>query len=240
MIPALKIMNDFYIYSYTVPGEDYPFYIGKGRRKRWHSHLLPHILKTKSHFYHKVKSLLKVGIQPQIEKIEENLTEDAAFEKEIYWIKFWGRIDLGTGCLCNHTNGGEGLSGWIVSNETRQKMSAAKQGFKWNNEHRQKISAANRGVPKSKEHRQKISVALQGSQRSQLTRQKISNTVRNNSNICGLKIGVESYNLNTNETLKVFNCLRDAEREGFDHGNISRCIHGRKKSYRGVGWRVHV
>jgi hypothetical protein len=39
-----------------------------------------------------------------------NLSEEEAFDYEIKLIAQFGRIDLGTGCLCNHTNGGQGSS----------------------------------------------------------------------------------------------------------------------------------
>ena len=60
----------------------------------------------------------------------ENLSEDEAFDLEIKLIAEYGRKDLGTGCLLNFTDGGEGLSN--PSKETREKISQANIGKKLN------------------------------------------------------------------------------------------------------------
>jgi hypothetical protein len=43
-------------------------------------------------------------------------------------IDFWGRKDNGTGILRNLTDGGEGCSGAILSEETKKKISKSLQG----------------------------------------------------------------------------------------------------------------
>ena len=45
-------------------------------------------------------------------------------------IAVFGRKDLGTGILYNRTDGGEGISGTILSEETKQKMSESRKGHK--------------------------------------------------------------------------------------------------------------
>lgn len=55
-----------------------------------------------------------------------DLDFEQACKKEIELIKQYGRKDLGTGCLTNLTNGGEGLSN--CSEETRNKLIQAKTG----------------------------------------------------------------------------------------------------------------
>jgi hypothetical protein len=58
-------------------------------------------------------------------------------------IRFYGRKDLGTGILRNLTDGGEGTSGWIPSEEVRAKMSAANTGKKQSAEHTAKNTGEN-------------------------------------------------------------------------------------------------
>jgi hypothetical protein len=61
-------------------------------------------------------------------KNNQNLTEKEAFKHEVYMINVLGRKDLGTGILRNRTNGGEGISGRVISDECKRKQSEAKKG----------------------------------------------------------------------------------------------------------------
>ena len=56
------------------------------------------------------------------------LNEAEATESEIAIIALFGRKDLGTGCLRNFTDGGEGQRGLIHTTEAKAKMSQAHQG----------------------------------------------------------------------------------------------------------------
>lgn len=73
------------------------------------------------------------------------MTEPDAFQSEMLLISLYGRIDLGTGCLRNRTDGGEGLYGQVFSSE-----------------HRAKIGAFRKGRPRSKETKAKISSSMKG------------------------------------------------------------------------------
>jgi hypothetical protein len=64
--------------------------------------------------------------------LRSGLLENEAFEWENFYIKHYGRIDIGTGILRNLTDGGEGSSGYRAPLETRQKISqGAKGNKKW-------------------------------------------------------------------------------------------------------------
>ena len=60
--------------------------------------------------------------------IEENLTEQEAFNLEKYCIKILGRVDINTGILRNLTDGGDGVSGYRHSAATIQLMSQKAKG----------------------------------------------------------------------------------------------------------------
>ncbi len=110
-------MNNFYVYMYLRSYNSKhgpvssPYYVGKGKGKRaW----------NKDH-------AISLPTNPKnIIIVEGCLSESDAFQLEKDLIKQYGRIDLGTGCLHNRTDGGP-TSGQ-VSEETRAKMRAAKLG----------------------------------------------------------------------------------------------------------------
>ena len=98
--------NIFYTYAYL--REDLtPYYIGKGKSYR---------------AYRKNRNVHPPEDKNRILFLKKNLTEKEAFKHEIYMISVFGRKDLGTGILHNRTNGGDGTSGAILSQETKDKI----------------------------------------------------------------------------------------------------------------------
>lgn len=73
-----------------------------------------------------------------IEIIAENLSLEEAYELEILLIQEYGRINLGTGCLSNMTDGGEG--GLSPSKERREQLSKQSKERVWTKESRKKLS----------------------------------------------------------------------------------------------------
>lgn len=110
----------FYVYQLRDPRSELPFYIGKGSGRRAWYHI-NHI--DYSHKSNTIQKILREGYEVQVEILQDNLTEDSAFELEIQLISKYGRRDLGTGCLTNLTSGGEGSSGVVgrvISEQERE------------------------------------------------------------------------------------------------------------------------
>jgi hypothetical protein len=104
-----------------------PIYVGKGQKRRYKNHLsLRNIMEN--HFYHKLNSMINDGFEPEIVIIKNNMDEDSSLKYEIETISKIGRGDNGP--LTNLTNGGEGSSGRICSDETKMKISRTKIGEK--------------------------------------------------------------------------------------------------------------
>ena len=100
-------MSEFYIYVY-LREDGSPYYVGKGKGNRAWS---------------KNRRIPPPTDPSLIIIVKEFLTEKEAFDEERLLIAFYGRKDQGTGCLRNLTDGGEGTSGCIRSQDTLDKIS---------------------------------------------------------------------------------------------------------------------
>tara|TARA_R110000868_G_scaffold377804_2_gene643175 strand:+ start:1164 stop:1760 length:597 start_codon:yes stop_codon:yes gene_type:complete len=158
--------NRFYTYAYLRKDKT-PYYIGKGSGMRIYDKKGRHCVKPKD--------------KSRIIFLKQNLTEEESFKHEKYMIAVFGRIDLGTGILHNKTDGGDGSSGAVRSEETRRKLSETKTGKNNPNygkirseEHKRKLSESNKGKKRSEETRNKQSEVHKGKKHSEETRKKQS------------------------------------------------------------------
>lgn len=161
-------------------------YIGKTSRDlelRWKEHQRaaakedPDFYIARSIRYHGVDNFT-------VKMVQRCESEEALVEAEKAWIR-----DLGTHGPAgyNLTDGGEGLSGWVATEEARRNMSeAAKNRAPASEEHRKNISIANSGEnnafygkawgrtgPLSDEAKKKISIARTGKKLSEEHKIKI-------------------------------------------------------------------
>jgi len=122
-----------------------PIYVGKGNANRPNRHKYLYD-KNVCKFYSKIKSILnETNIFPKYIIYKDNLSEEDANNEEIRLIS---KIDRFNGPLTNMSDGGEGQSGWKMSEETKKKKSIAMLGKTLG--------------PLSKETKKKISIAKTG------------------------------------------------------------------------------
>lgn len=150
----------FYVYVYLDPRKQgifvygnyhfyyEPFYVGKGKNGRCYDHLR---YKNNSYKNNRIRKIKSVNLEPIIIKYRTDSNEHSALETEIEMIETIGRYDLKKGPLCNKTDGGEGTSGNIVSEETKRKIKNSCIGKPKSEETKQKMRK-----PKSEETIQKF------------------------------------------------------------------------------------
>ena len=204
----------YYVYAYlrsqdsrTAPAGT-PYYIGYGKGQRaYNKHRIP-VPKDKS----------------KIVFLHENLYENQAKGLEIQEIYRYGRKDLGTGILTNLTNGGEGVSGMIHSENTKKIMSEKKSGEnnhfygKTHSENTKKnMSIAKKGKPAPGNHR--------GKKHSEEAKLKISEYNINRSQEqkqAYAKCNVGTRWFHNPITLESIRCLPNVSPPGFFPGRKSK------------------
>ena len=188
-------MNDYYIYFHINPVKNSIFYVGKGKGDRAY--------RKSSRSLHWNRTVKKYGWIVDI--AEENLTEEQAFEREKFYIAKIGRNNL-----VNQTDGGDGCSGRINSEETKNKMSEAHKGII---------------IPHSEESKRKMSEIRKGKKFSEEHKIKISESLKNKSKYYNRK---KVINIETNE---IFECIKDvAIKYNIDNSDLVKKLSGKRKN----------
>lgn len=152
-----------YIYKHIRTDKNEVFYIGIGKNKR---------------AWQVGRNRIWDGIVSKtdyiVEIIQDNLSYEEAIELEKYYIKLYGRRDLGTGTLANLTEGGEGLVGLVRTDEHRENISKAhkESGIK---------PPSQKGNVRSEDVKKLISEKNKGRVLTDETRKKITNANLNRS-----------------------------------------------------------
>ena len=134
--------NQYYTYAY-LREDGTPYYVGKGKGRRA--------------FVLSDRRVLPPKDRSRILFLKKNLTEPESIRHEVYMIAVLGRKDKGTGILRNMTDGGDGMSGYVFSEESKEKLRVARLGKKLG--------------PCSEERKRKIANKIRGQTRSESTRQ---------------------------------------------------------------------
>jgi hypothetical protein len=154
-------MNKYYLYRYVRLDKNEPFYIGIGTKTNadinYGTYSRANVSKKSNVIWKKIKEKSKY----QVEILLESDDYDFIKQKEVEFIKLYGRIDLGTGCLANMTDGGEGTKNIIVSEKARKLRSSFHKGRKKSKEQiaKQVASRKTNGIKYSADSRRKISLS---------------------------------------------------------------------------------
>lgn len=165
---------EFYVYVHRKGTTNEVFYVGKGIGKRAYSKT------SRSKYWHNIVN--KYGYKVEI--ICSGLQEWYAFELETELINLHGRVSDGSGPLINFTDGGEGSSGRVLSQETRNRIAMKAIGrvsknkgksgsYKHSELSREKIRKGNIGKKRSEETRARMSEANRKKRHSEETKSKL-------------------------------------------------------------------
>jgi hypothetical protein len=162
-----------YVYRHIRNDKNEPFYIGIG------SDLNYKRSKETARRSDLWKRIATKGYTVEI--MLDNITTDFAKIKEVEFIKLYGRKDLGTGCLANMTDGGDGTYGKVYGEEYRRKLSEtaknrdpllvaeqtkrmidARKRLIFTEQIREKLSNSHKGKIFSESHKKNLSVSKSG------------------------------------------------------------------------------
>jgi hypothetical protein len=117
----------YYVYLWIDPKTGIERYVGKGG---YPQRVLDHWY-ANTRLGYMLRKRKREGFNPQPVFIKQGLDELTASAVEKFWIKVYGREDLGTGALFNLTDGGDGCSGripYIRTDEIKEKVGAKNRG----------------------------------------------------------------------------------------------------------------
>jgi hypothetical protein len=212
--------NRFYTYAYLREDRT-PYYIGKGQGKR---------------LYKKGKGEVKPPKdKSRIIFLKQNLTEEDAFKHERYMIAVFGRKDLGTGILHNKSDGGEGPSGWVASEETRRKMSEVNIGKTLSEEHKKSLFEGRSNYIFTDEVKKRISNTLKEKNIKPPSRKGIKHNQQYFDKRCK-----KLYEITSPEgEIFITNRMKNfCEINSLNCGNMRQVSNGKFKQYK--GWTVKI
>lgn len=108
----------YYVYEWYNVDTGEVFYVGKGKLQRYKN------TTSRNKFFKDYYNTHNCNVR----KVYENLTEKESFTKEVELISFYKNNTSFR--LTNQTDGGEGMSGLVVTDEFREKMRCLVQGEK--------------------------------------------------------------------------------------------------------------
>jgi hypothetical protein len=217
-----------YIYRHIRLDKNEPFYVGIGSDDNFKYKRACEKENRNKHWYNIVKKT-----QYEVEIILDNLTWDEACEKEVEFIKLYGREDLNEGILCNMTNGGEGVLGMKHSDKTKKILSD-------DNKRPEKMAVCMKNYKKmlTPEAREK---ARNNRDYKEISRKRMLNTDRE----ALLKKIIErcakpvlQYSLD-GEFIREWVMGADAVRsiDKLKSSNLTKCLQGKRKSAGGYIWK---
>jgi len=195
----------YYTYAY-LRQDGTPYYIGKGKGNRING-----------------KHNIRIPSKDRRLILKKDLTESQAHQHEIYMISIFGRKNNNTGILRNLTDGGEGCSGMIHTEETLKKIKEKRKHQVFGKEIREKYRQATKKRWK------------EGDLSTPEFREKLSKSLCKKQYLITSPTGEEFY---TDNVAKFCRC------RGIDYSPLYKIVKGNYKGYKGrkletyKGWKI--
>jgi hypothetical protein len=141
-----------YIYRHIRKDTNVPFYIGIGSDETYRR------ANSKYHRNNHWKSITNIT-EYEVEILMDNINYEFAKEKEKEFIFLYGRTDFKKGSLCNKTDGGDGCTGLVHTEEAKIKVSKFNKGKIISEKQKESVSKFHKGKKLSQEHKDKISLS---------------------------------------------------------------------------------
>ena len=232
-----------YVYRHIRVDKNEPFYIGIGSD---HTYRRAHTHNNRNRYWRNI--VAKTAYEVEI--IFDDVDKDFARNKEIEFIKLYGRKDLKSGTLVNCTDGGEGMKGWSESQlavfkekrkgykaspETIKKLSESHMGHKASPETIEKMRRSKKDQIITKETREKMAAKLRGRPLPEWQRKILSESAKKR----GINRAVAIYQLDmAGGIIKEYNTIRSAAKElNVQEGNIHKVMVGKRPHTGGFKFR---
>ena len=232
-----------YVYRHIRIDKNEPFYIGIGCDSGG-------LYKRAYDFYSCRRSIVWNKIynktEISVDILVDEITYQQAQEKEVEFIKLYGRKDIGTGILTNKTDGGDALPGLVFTESHRKKLSdKAKSRPPQSEELRNRFikarvgkSSWNKGISGSASH-------AYGIVRSDETKLKCSVSKQGAKNAMFGKTGASNPNMKgviqmfkDGELLGEYEGLYDCQdKTGLRAKAVSRCVRGERNHHKGYTFK---
>lgn len=212
----IQQQGKYYLYRHIRNDLNTPFYIGIGTKRINNEYVRAFTNSRRNKLWKSIVNKTTYTVDILLE------TDDYKFllQKEKEFIKLYGRRDLRLGCLANMTDGGEGVTNKIVTEEVRQKIAKGQLGLTHSLERRKKISIRNMGN----------SYRL-GKQFSEKSRRKMS--VSNKA-----KRKVKQLTLQ-GELIRVYDSIKSTAKFGFIPSNVVNCCNNKRKTHKDFIWTYY-
>lgn len=153
-------MNKYFLYRHIRLDKNEPFYIGIGTKSDNYSSYKTEFNRAysksgRNKYWHNIVNKTNYTIDILFESDNQEIIDN----KEIEFIKLYGRKDLSTGLLVNLREGGKVNRNFIPYIKTKELWSKQRKGIKLSENHKENISKSLKGRVFSKEWKKNLSIS---------------------------------------------------------------------------------